>query len=152
MAMAFLSSTRSKDIKYQIGVCLVTPSSTSSGCPRLQWNADGRGFKDNKMDWGSVQSEYNCHAEVNTMIAGSRREADLSACTLYVTLSPCHDCSKLVAQSGIKNVVFAKYYKNGRDTYETLGRLPDMNITRYEYMESGYGNIAKMTIDLKDLK
>ena len=62
------------------------------------------------------------------MIAGYRREADLSACTLYVTLSPCHDCSKLVAQSGIKNVVFAQYFHNGRDMFETLGRLPDMNI------------------------
>jgi hypothetical protein len=68
-----------------------------------------------------------------------------------VTHSPCADCSKLVAQSGIKNVVFAKYYKKAAHTYETLGRLPDMNIIRYEYMESGYGNIAKMTIDLKNL-
>ncbi|CAI8054390.1 Deoxycytidylate deaminase, partial [Geodia barretti] len=152
MAMAFLSHTRAKDMKYQVGACLVTPAPHRLVAMGYNGMPDGRGFKDNKMDWGSVQSEYNCHAEVNTMIAGSRREADLSACTLYVTLSPCHDCSKLVAQSGIKNVVFAKYYKNGRDTYETLGRLPDMNITRYEYMESGYGNIAKMTIDLKDLK
>ncbi|CAI8055182.1 Deoxycytidylate deaminase [Geodia barretti] len=151
MAMAFLSSTRSKDIKYQIGVCLVTPAPHRLVALGYNGMPDGRGFKDDKMDWGSVQSEYNCHAEVNTMIAGYRREADLSACTLYVTLSPCHDCSKLVAQSGIKNVVFAQYFHNGRDMFETLGRLPDMNITRYEYMESGYGNIAKMTIDLKDL-
>ena len=76
-----------------------------------------------------IRSVSDCHAEVNTMIAGYRREADLSACTLYVTLSPCHDCSKLVAQSGIKNVVFAQYFHNGRAMYETLGRLPDMNIT-----------------------
>jgi dCMP deaminase len=151
MAMAFLSLTRSKDIKYQVGVCLVTPAPHRLVALGYNGMPDGRGFKDNKMDWGSVQSEYNCHAEVNTMIAGYRREADLSACTLYVTLSPCHDCSKLVAQSGIKNVVFAQYYHNGRDMFETLGRLPDMNITRYEYMESGYDNIAKMKIDLKDL-
>ena len=97
------------------------------------------------MDWGTEQSEYSvlyevvkqvycslsvsdCHSEVNAIIGAFRREADLSACTLYVTLSPCHDCSKLVAQSGIKNMVFAQYYHNGKTMYETLGRLPDMNI------------------------
>ena len=70
-----------------------------------------------------------CHAELNAVIAAYRREADLSACTLYVTHSPCENCSKLVAQSGIKKIVFAKYYDNGKSTYEILGRLPDMNIT-----------------------
>ena len=62
-----------------------------------------------------------CHAEVNAVIAAFRREADLSDCTLYTTLSPCDDCSKLVAQSGIKNLVFAKYYKGeGEPMHETL--------------------------------
>ena len=70
-----------------------------------------------------------CHAEVNAAIAGFRREADLSACTLYVTLSPCPECSKLVAQSGIKNVIYAKYYKGGQHMADILERLPDMNIT-----------------------
>ena len=70
-----------------------------------------------------------CHAEMNAIIAAFRRSADLSSCTLYVTHSPCEDCSKLIAQSGIKNVVFAKYYHKGKDLYEQLGHLPDMNIT-----------------------
>ena len=108
---------------------------------------DGRGFRDMHMDWGSLQSPYSmnvavflfiytpyhpqlvCHAELNAVIAAFRREADLSACTLYVTYSPCGDCSKLIAQSGIKNVVFAKYYDNAKDQYKILGRLPDVNIT-----------------------
>ena len=108
---------------------------------------DGCGFRDTKMDWGSKQSKYSktsllfpclayhvnsnlvCHAELNAVIAAFRREADLSACTLYVTHSPCADCSKLIAQSGIKNVVFAKYYDNAKGLYINLGRLSDVNIT-----------------------
>lgn len=71
-----------------------------------------------------------CHAEVNAIIAAFRREADLSACTLYTTLSPCEDCSKLVAQSGIKNVVFGRFYKKDDSMGHILGRKPeDVNIT-----------------------
>ena len=70
-----------------------------------------------------------CHAELNAVIAAFRREADLSACTLYVTHSPCEECSKLVVQSGIKNIMFAKPYKESKSAYEILGCLPDMNIT-----------------------
>ena len=69
-----------------------------------------------------------CHAELNAIISAFRREADLTSCTLYVTHSPCGDCSKLIAQSGIKNVVHAKYYKEGKDLHQQLGQLPDMNI------------------------
>lgn len=68
-----------------------------------------------------------CHSETNAIIAGFRREADLTDCTLYVTYSPCPGCSKLIAQAGIRNVVFAKYYKDGTAAYEVLGRLPGMN-------------------------
>ena len=69
-----------------------------------------------------------CHAELNAVIAAFRREADISACTLYVTHSPCEECSKLIVQSGIKNVVFAKYYKKKDATYKLLRQLPDMKI------------------------
>ena len=106
---------------------------------------------------------------MNAIIAGFRREADLSACTLYVTLSPCDDCSKLVAQSGIKNVIYAKYYKGGQHMADILERLPDMNITwellrkndlyyvsliqhrRYSYKLKGSQNNAVIVIDLDKL-
>ena len=69
-----------------------------------------------------------CHSELNALIAGFRRQADLSACTLYVTYSPCGGCCKLIAQAGIKNVVFAKYYDDGKDAYKLLEQLPGMNL------------------------
>ena len=70
-----------------------------------------------------------CHSETNAIISGFRREADLSDCTLYVTYSPCHGCCKVIAQAGIKRVEFAKYYDNCTAGYESLQRLPGMNIT-----------------------
>jgi dCMP deaminase len=152
MAMAFLASARSKDNVTQVGACLVTQAPHRLVAMGYNGMPDGRGFKDEKMDWGSNQSNYICHAELNTIIAAFRRSANLSSCTLYVTHSPCEDCSKLIAQSGIKNVVFAKYYKEGKHMYKCLGHTPDMNITHYEYKDSGYGNGAKIRIDLERLK
>ena len=70
-----------------------------------------------------------CHSEMNAIISGFRREADLSGCTLYVTYSPCPGCCKVIAQAGIKRVEFAKYYDNCTAGYESLQRLPGMNIT-----------------------
>ena len=132
----------------QVGACLVTPAPHRLVAMGYNGMPDGRGFRDVHMDWGSLQPHYSmikitilhilhllithtrtvCHAELNAVIAAFRREADLSACTLYVTHSPCADCSKLIAQSGIKNVVFAKYYKNGKAAYNLLQRLPDVKI------------------------
>ena len=55
---------------------------------------------------------YVLHAEANalTKIAKSNHNAD--GATLYITLSPCKECSKLILQAGIKRVVFINGYKD----------------------------------------
>lgn len=52
------------------------------------------------------------HAEANaiTKIAKSTNSSD--GATLYVTLSPCFDCAKLIIQSGIKRIVYCEKYRN----------------------------------------
>lgn len=44
------------------------------------------------------------HAEVNAIL--SKRENCLDNCTLYVTCFPCIECVKLIAQSGIRKIVY----------------------------------------------
>ena len=55
---------------------------------------------------------YVLHAEANaiTKLAKSNNRGQNS--TLYITLSPCKDCSKLIVQAGIKRIVFIKGYKD----------------------------------------
>jgi dCMP deaminase len=55
---------------------------------------------------------YVLHAEANalTKIAKSNHNAD--GATLYITLSPCKECSKLILQAGIRRVVFQRSYKD----------------------------------------
>jgi len=52
------------------------------------------------------------HAEANAILKVARSTNDCSDSTLYLTLSPCKDCAKLVLQSGITRVVFIDKYKD----------------------------------------
>jgi dCMP deaminase len=52
------------------------------------------------------------HAEANAILKVARSTNDCNDATLYITLSPCKDCSKLVLQAGIKRVVYGNEYKD----------------------------------------
>tara|TARA_B110000444_G_scaffold257270_1_gene295344 strand:+ start:675 stop:1160 length:486 start_codon:yes stop_codon:yes gene_type:complete len=52
------------------------------------------------------------HAEANAILKVARSTQNSEGATLYQTLSPCKECSKLIYQSGIKRVVFSKKYKD----------------------------------------
>jgi dCMP deaminase len=52
------------------------------------------------------------HAEANAILKVAKSTNNCSGATLYLTLSPCKDCNKLVIQSGIKRVVFQNGYKD----------------------------------------
>ena len=55
---------------------------------------------------------YVLHAEANAILKVASSTQDCVGATLYITLSPCTECSKLVHQSGIKRVVFNNAYKD----------------------------------------
>ena len=55
---------------------------------------------------------YVLHAEANAILKVAKSTHNCQGATLYLTLSPCQDCSKLVVQSGISKVVFVKRYKD----------------------------------------
>lgn len=55
---------------------------------------------------------YVLHAEANAILKVAKSTNNCKGATLYLTLSPCKDCSKLVIQAGIKRVVFKDSYKD----------------------------------------
>ena len=61
---------------------------------------------ENKTYW------YVLHAEANAISKVARSTQSCEGATLYITLSPCKDCSKLIHQSGIKRVVYNEEYKD----------------------------------------
>ena len=52
------------------------------------------------------------HAEANAIMKVARSTNDCNGATLYLTLSPCKECSKLIYQSGIKRLVYLYEYKD----------------------------------------
>jgi len=61
---------------------------------------------ENKTKW------HVLHAEANAILKVARSTQSCDNATLYVTLSPCKECSKLIHQSGIKRVVFGRRYSD----------------------------------------
>ena len=62
--------------------------------------------EDGKTKW------YVLHAEANAITKVAASTQSCQGATLYITLSPCKDCSKLIHQSGIKRVVYENEYKD----------------------------------------
>ena len=88
------------------------------------YNGTPSGFENPCEDEEGYTKWYVLHAEANaiTKIAGAAGKGCEGA-TLYLTLSPCKECSKLVHQSGIRRVVFIDKYKDtsGVDFLEKAG-------------------------------
>lgn len=76
------------------------------------FNGTPEGFENVCEDEDYRTKPYVLHAEANaiTKVAKSNNSSENS--TLYVTCSPCMECSKLIIQSGIKRVVFSEKYTN----------------------------------------
>ena len=54
---------------------------------------------------------YVLHAEANAITKLARSSNNSEGATLYVTASPCIECSKLIIQAGIKRVVYGEHYR-----------------------------------------
>ena len=61
---------------------------------------------------GIVTNDFTLHAEANAITHAAKEGISLDGATIYVTMSPCKECSKLIAQSGIKRVVYKDTYKD----------------------------------------
>lgn len=73
----------------------------------------------NKLHEGVEDKHENCrsaHAEVNAITSAVKRGVSVNGATIYTTLHPCYTCSKLIVQSGIKEVVYGLEYKSGNKT------------------------------------
>lgn len=76
------------------------------------YNGTPSGFENSCEGTDGLTLWYVLHAEANAIlkVAGSTQSCE--GATLYITLSPCKECSKLIHQSGIKRVVYQEGYKD----------------------------------------
>ncbi|UYW01185.1 dCMP deaminase family protein [Flavobacterium agricola] len=76
------------------------------------YNGTPSGFENCCEDENGATKWYVLHAEANAILKVARSTQTCENATLYITMSPCKDCSKLIHQSGIKRVVFIESYKD----------------------------------------
>ena len=75
------------------------------------YNGTPSGFANVCEDSAGVTLPYVLHAEANAITKVARSNNASEGSTLYVTSSPCMECSKLIIQAGIKRVVFSELYR-----------------------------------------
>ncbi|SNB04514.1 dCMP deaminase [Flavobacterium psychrophilum] len=89
------------------------------------YNGSPSGFENCCEEQDGTTKWYILHAEANAILKVARSTQSCEGATLYITLSPCKECSKLIHQSGIKRVVYLEDYKDnsGLEFLEKAGVL-----------------------------
>lgn len=118
MRMAFEWAKLSHCDRKQVGALIVKERMIISD----GFNGTPTGFENCCEDEGKTKW-YVLHAEANAILKVASSTQSCKNSTLYITLSPCKECSKLIHQSGIKRVVYNDAYKDtsGLDFLEKAG-------------------------------
>jgi len=114
MRMAEVLSSLSYAQRKKVGCLIVKDTQIISE----GYNGTPKGFNNECEYYDHVYEIYTkpevLHAESNAITKLARSTNSSSGSTLYVTLAPCYECSKLIIQAGITKVFFIeKYNKNG---------------------------------------
>ena len=106
LRMARIWSENSYCERRQVGALIVKDKMIISD----GYNGTPSGFP-NICEENNVTFPYVLHAEANAITKIARSGNNSDGATLYVTDSPCIECSKLIIQSGIKRVVYGREYR-----------------------------------------
>lgn len=108
LQMANIWAENSYCIRRKVGALIVRDKMIISD----GYNGTPSGFENKCEDDNNVTYPYVLHAEANAITKVAKSNNSSQGATLYITTSPCVECSKLIIQSGISRVVFSeKYHK-----------------------------------------
>jgi len=100
-------ATLSHCVRFKVGAVLVKDGNIIS----MGYNGTPAGM-DNCCERDNVTLPHVIHGEVNAILKAAKNGNSVNNSTIYLSLSPCLDCSKLILQSGIKRVVYLTAYRN----------------------------------------
>ena len=108
LRMAAEWSKLSQCKRRQVGALIVKGRSIISD----GYNGTPSGFENFCEDEEGYTKWYVLHAEANAILKVASTTQSCEGATLYLTMSPCRECSKLIHQAGIRRVVYASEYKD----------------------------------------
>ena len=138
MRVAVAAQLRSKDPNTQVGACI---ADTNHRILSVGYNGTPSALHDDDFPWGVSDDplldkhSYVVHAEANAVLNYRGSLKDLGGATVYVTLFPCHECAKILAQVGIGEVVYLSDKYNGTDSNLISKRILDSCGIAYRGME-----------------
>lgn len=143
MGICQLSAHRSKDPNTQVGSCIID---SNNRIVAIGYNGFARGCNDDKLpwcrngEWIDTKYPYVVHAEANAILNST---CNLSGTTLYTTLFPCNECTKLIIQSGISYIVYSSDKYKDTDSYKASIKMLDMVGIKYKKY------LSKIKIEIK---
>ena len=136
MEFAKLASMKSKDPSTTVGAVLVNDKRILS----IGYNGPPRAFPDEMLFSNDPQldikdkNNYMVHAEQNAVLNYGGSLKDLQDATLYVTVSPCNECAKILIQLGISTVVYLEEYHR-TEIWNLSKQLFDLTGVKYYKFE-----------------
>ena len=106
LVMARVWAKNSYCVRRKVGAILVKDKMIISD----GYNGTPSGFENVCEDEKGITKPYVLHAEANAITKVARSNNSSEGSTLYITASPCVECSKLIIQAGIIRVVYAEEY------------------------------------------
>lgn len=132
MQTALLHAGLSKAVRAKVGAVLVT----QQGVCLTGYNGTPIGLDNTceELKFNTITGEHEpytkpdvLHAELNCLMKSSREGVSVVGGTIYITLSPCIQCSAMLIQAGIKRVVYLQPYRcqKGLDLLQQAGIIVD---------------------------
>lgn len=145
MGVAKLSAMRSKDPNTQVGACIINLDKRIVG---IGYNGLPKGCDDalfpwhNEGDFIETKYPYVVHAEANAILNATQ---NLKGSTIYVTLFPCHECTKLIIQSGISEIIYeSNKYQDGKEHQAAIRMLKSSGV---KYRQINVGELSYVNLD-----
>lgn len=145
MGVAKLSAMRSKDPGTQVGACIVNKDLRIVG---IGYNGLPQGCSDEIFPWSNVgeftntKYPYVVHAEANAILNAT---TNLKGASIYVTLFPCNECTKLIIQSGIKEIVYESNKYQDSKEHEAAIKMLDASGVTYRQIKVGELSYVNLT-------
>lgn len=137
MLQAMLASFKSKDPNTKVGCVFVDYKNHQI---TMGYNGHVAGLDETKIPWGNniqVPLEhqkygYVVHSEANAILHSPR---SLDGSRLYVTLFPCHECAKLVATAGCKEIIYLQDKYEGTQSNKISKKIFEMAGIAYRQLK-----------------
>jgi dCMP deaminase len=132
MQLCRVISQRSKDPNTQTGACIVNDKNVILG---MGYNGFPRGCSDDELPWSKdasnfydIKYPYIVHAEANAILSASTK---VEGAKMYCGLFPCNECTKVIIQSGIREIIYEDDKYHDKEEWKASRRMLDMAGVKY---------------------